>query len=157
MPTYSYACTECDHHFDIVQAFTDSSLTACPVCSGRLRKVFSSVGIVFKGSGFYRNDSRAAAESGASEKTENGDKGDATKSDAAAKADISKSDATKGDSSKGDTSNGDTSNGAGNKKGTVDAAKGDAAAKRSTTGTKPTANPSSGPAKPAATSAAGRS
>lgn len=148
MPTYSYACTECDHHFDIVQAFTDSSLTACPVCSGRLRKVFSSVGIVFKGSGFYRNDSRAAAESGASEKTENGDKGDATKSDAAAKADISKSDATKGDSSNGDTSN---------KKGTVDAAKGDAAAKRSTTGTKPTANPSSGPAKPAATSAAGRS
>ncbi len=62
MPTYSYACTECDNRFDITQAFTDHSLTVCPVCSGALRKVFSSVGIVFKGSGFYRNDSRAGAE-----------------------------------------------------------------------------------------------
>ncbi|MGH3814384.1 MAG: FmdB family zinc ribbon protein [Pseudonocardiaceae bacterium] len=66
MPTYSYACTACEHHFDTVQKFTDSSLTDCPECSGRLRKLFSSVGIVFKGSGFYRNDSRAGsgAESG---------------------------------------------------------------------------------------------
>ncbi len=66
MPTYSYACTACEHHFDTVQKFTDSSLTDCPECSGRLRKLFSSVGIVFKGSGFYRNDSRASsgAESG---------------------------------------------------------------------------------------------
>jgi putative FmdB family regulatory protein len=60
VPTYSYACTECDHRFDAVQAFTDDALTTCPQCSGRLRKLFNSVGVVFKGSGFYRNDSREA-------------------------------------------------------------------------------------------------
>ena len=58
MPTYSYACTECDTRFDAVQAFTDDALTTCPQCSGRLRKLFNSVGVVFKGSGFYRTDSR---------------------------------------------------------------------------------------------------
>ncbi len=58
MPTYSYACTECDHRFDAVQAFTEDALTNCPQCSGRLRKLFNSVGVVFKGSGFYRTDSR---------------------------------------------------------------------------------------------------
>ncbi|MDT5080705.1 MAG: hypothetical protein QOJ80_5342 [Mycobacterium sp.] len=63
MPTYSYACTECDNRFDAVQAFTDDALTACPKCSGRLRKLFGSVGVVFKGSGFYRNDSRDASKS----------------------------------------------------------------------------------------------
>ena len=60
MPTYQYACTACDHRFEAVQSFTDASLTECPACSGNLRKVFSSVGIVFKGSGFYRTDSRSA-------------------------------------------------------------------------------------------------
>ncbi len=58
MPTYSYACTECDNRFDAVQVFTEDALTTCPKCSGRLRKLFGSVGVVFKGSGFYRNDSR---------------------------------------------------------------------------------------------------
>jgi putative FmdB family regulatory protein len=61
VPTYSYACTACEHHFDIVQKFTDPSLTDCPECSGRLRKLFSPVGIVFKGSGFYRTDSRSSS------------------------------------------------------------------------------------------------
>ncbi|MEJ2863871.1 FmdB family zinc ribbon protein [Actinomycetospora flava] len=61
MPTYPYACTACDHRFEQVQAFSDPSLTECPVCGGRLRKVFSSVGIVFKGSGFYRNDARTGS------------------------------------------------------------------------------------------------
>ena len=61
MPTYQYACTECDHRFDAVQSFSDPSLTECPVCGGKLRKVFSSVGIVFKGSGFYRTDSRSGS------------------------------------------------------------------------------------------------
>ena len=61
MPTYQYACTDCDHRFDAVQSFSDPSLTVCPECGGKLRKVFSSVGIVFKGSGFYRTDSRASA------------------------------------------------------------------------------------------------
>ncbi|MCV7102555.1 FmdB family zinc ribbon protein [Mycobacterium palustre] len=58
MPTYSYECTECGNRFDVVQAFTDDALTSCEKCSGRLRKLFNSVGIVFKGSGFYRTDSR---------------------------------------------------------------------------------------------------
>ncbi|WP_410870701.1 FmdB family zinc ribbon protein [Nocardia sp. A7] len=61
MPTYSYACTECDNRFDIVQSFSDDTLTVCPQCSGKLRKLFNSVGIVFKGSGFYRTDSRGGA------------------------------------------------------------------------------------------------
>ena len=63
MPTYSYACTECGNRFDVVQAFTDDALTTCEQCSGRLRKLFNSVGVVFKGSGFYRTDSRESAKS----------------------------------------------------------------------------------------------
>lgn len=63
MPTYSYACTQCDNRFDIVQSFTDDALTVCSECSGALRKLFNSVGIVFKGSGFYRTDSRSGASS----------------------------------------------------------------------------------------------
>lgn len=65
MPTYSYACTECGNRFDEVQAFSDASLTTCPKCSGRLRKLFGNVGVVFKGSGFYRNDSREASKASA--------------------------------------------------------------------------------------------
>ncbi len=63
MPRYQYACTEaaCGHRFEAVQSFSDDPLTICPQCEGRLRKVFSAVGVVFKGSGFYRTDSRAAA------------------------------------------------------------------------------------------------
>ena len=61
MPTYQYACTECGHQLEAVQSFSDEPLTVCPDCAGRLRKVFTGVGIVFKGSGFYRNDSRTAA------------------------------------------------------------------------------------------------
>jgi putative FmdB family regulatory protein len=61
VPTYSYACTECDHRFDAVQSFSDDSLTVCPACGGRLRKVFSAVGVVFKGGGFYRTDSRSGS------------------------------------------------------------------------------------------------
>jgi putative FmdB family regulatory protein len=90
VPTYSYACTECDDRFDVVQAFTDDALTTCEKCSGRLRKLFNSVGVVFKGSGFYRTDSRqdgkkakssssngssdAASSSGSSEKNGSSDK-----------------------------------------------------------------------------------
>ena len=58
MPTYAYTCTACKHDFEIVQSFSDDSLTECPKCEGRLRKVFNAVGVVFKGSGFYSNDSR---------------------------------------------------------------------------------------------------
>lgn len=60
MPTYAYACTACGHAFEIQQSFSDASLTVCPECEGRLRKVFSAVGVVFKGSGFYRNDARSS-------------------------------------------------------------------------------------------------
>ena len=58
MPTYQYACTECGHAFEQVQSFSDDALTVCPQCQGRLRKLFNAVGVVFKGSGFYRTDSR---------------------------------------------------------------------------------------------------
>jgi putative FmdB family regulatory protein len=67
VPTYAYACTTCGHRFEVQQSFTDASLTECPECDGRLRKLFNSVGIVFKGSGFYRTDSRNGSSS-ASEK-----------------------------------------------------------------------------------------
>ncbi|WAU85546.1 FmdB family transcriptional regulator [Streptomyces sp. Qhu-G9] len=63
MPTYQYQCTECGEGLEAVQKFTDDALTECPSCSGRLKKVFSAVGIVFKGSGFYRNDSRGSSSS----------------------------------------------------------------------------------------------
>ncbi|MDO9590077.1 MAG: zinc ribbon domain-containing protein [Microcella sp.] len=76
MPTYSYRCTECETAFDIQQAFTDDSLTVCPSCEGRLRKVFSAIGVTFNGSGFYRTDSRAGAKgsekSGSSESGSSG-------------------------------------------------------------------------------------
>ncbi len=66
MPTYAYTCTECGHAFDIHQSFDDAPLTVCPQCRGKLRKVFSPVGVVFKGSGFYRTDARAGGKSSSS-------------------------------------------------------------------------------------------
>lgn len=72
MPMYAYACKDCGHAFDIQQSFSEDSLAVCPECSGALRKKFNSVGVVFKGSGFYRNDSRSgpvSAEAGSSSGT----------------------------------------------------------------------------------------
>ena len=92
MPTYSYACTECDNRFDAVQAFTEDALTTCPQCSGRLRKLFNSVGVVFKGSGFYRTDNR---ESG--KKSTSSDSGSTSSSS-------SNSSSSSGDSSSSSTS-----------------------------------------------------
>jgi len=63
VPTYQYQCTDCGEALEVVQAFTDDSLTECPNCGGRLRKLFNAVGIVFKGSGFYRTDSRSGSSS----------------------------------------------------------------------------------------------
>lgn len=74
MPTYSYRCTECSTTFDIQQAFTDDALTECPTCQGRLRKVFSAVGVTFNGSGFYRTDSRSSG-SGSSGSSSTGSSG----------------------------------------------------------------------------------
>ncbi len=82
MPTYQYACTDpaCDHRFEQFQSFTDPALTDCPVCSGRLRKVYGSVGVVFKGSGFYRNDSRAEANGAKKKRTSDSEAGASTAS-----------------------------------------------------------------------------
>jgi putative FmdB family regulatory protein len=82
VPTYQYACTECGHGFEQFQSFSDDALTECPTCGGRLRKVFNSVGIVFKGSGFYRNDSREAAAKAKGKDSKNKESVGAGKSDA---------------------------------------------------------------------------
>ncbi|MET0132386.1 MAG: FmdB family zinc ribbon protein [Kibdelosporangium sp.] len=101
MPTYQYACTVCDHRFEQVQSFSDPSLTVCPECQGKLRKLYSSVGVVFKGSGFYRTDSRSGSTStapaaststsgegnGGSSSTPKSDKADKSESKPAAKSD----------------------------------------------------------------------
>jgi putative FmdB family regulatory protein len=83
VPIYAYTCTVCGHSFDIQQSFTDSSLTVCPVCDGLLRKVFSPVGVVFKGSGFYRNDSRSKSKSTVSAGTSSSDSSSAPTTTAA--------------------------------------------------------------------------
>ena len=98
MPTYSYACTECDNKFDVVQAFSDDALTQCPECEGRLRKLFGKVGVVFKGSGFYRTDSREAAKSSSN--------GSTTSSESSSSAGSSEK---KSDSSKSDMSSASSS------------------------------------------------
>ncbi|MBA2768657.1 MAG: FmdB family transcriptional regulator [Sporichthyaceae bacterium] len=98
MPTYQYACTECGHRLEVVQSFSDEPLSECPQCEGRLRKVFNSVGIVFKGSGFYRNDSREKP--AAKKEKSDGDRpdksgGDTKQVDAPAAKDSAKSSAEK--------------------------------------------------------------
>ena len=103
MPTYQYACTECGDQLEVVQKFSDNPLTVCPACEGRLRKVFSPVGIVFKGSGFYRTDSRSGNGSAPKEKA-----GDSSSSSADAKTDSgSKSDSAKSDSAKSSSAKSD--------------------------------------------------
>ncbi|WP_081476390.1 FmdB family zinc ribbon protein [Mycolicibacterium rhodesiae] len=96
MPTYSYACTECGNRFDEVQSFSDDALTTCPKCSGRLRKLFGNVGVVFKGSGFYRNDSRETAKSSSSSSSSssNGSSGSSESSSSSSEKSDSKSTST---------------------------------------------------------------
>jgi putative FmdB family regulatory protein len=97
VPTYSYACTECGNRFDAVQAFSDDALTTCPKCDGRLRKLFNSVGVVFKGSGFYRTDSREPAKTssngsaGSSESTSSSSTSDKSSSTSSSSASSSSS------------------------------------------------------------------
>ncbi|MEU1891621.1 FmdB family zinc ribbon protein [Streptomyces pristinaespiralis] len=81
MPTYQYQCTECGEGLEAVQKFTDDALTVCPSCDGRLKKVFSAVGIVFKGSGFYRNDSRGSSSSSSPASTSSSSTGTKSSSD----------------------------------------------------------------------------
>jgi putative FmdB family regulatory protein len=94
VPTYQYQCTECGEGLEVFQKFTDDALTVCPSCEGRLRKVYSAVGIVFKGSGFYRTDSRAAASSSADGSSSSG----GSKSKSESKSDKSESSSAKSES-----------------------------------------------------------
>ena len=113
MPTYSYACTECDNKFDAVQAFTDDALTTCPACQGKLRKLFNSVGVVFKGSGFYRTDSRESGKANGSSTHGSGTNGSekaseksspSEKSSEKSSSSTDSSSSSKGSSSKGSSS-----------------------------------------------------
>jgi putative FmdB family regulatory protein len=97
VPVYEYACTECGEELEVRQSFTDAALTVCPVCSGRLRKLLSPVGVVFKGSGFYRTDSRAA------EAGSNGKSSDAGADGSGDKQGKSDKDAKTGKASKADS------------------------------------------------------
>jgi putative FmdB family regulatory protein len=103
VPTYSYVCTECETPLEVQQSFSDDALTVCPTCEGRLRKVFSAVGVVFKGSGFYRTDSRAG--NGTSGSDSGGDSGGTSTKDgdAAAKPAAAKE---SGSAAKADTGSG---------------------------------------------------
>ena len=112
MPTYQYACKECGHAFEQIQAFSDDALTDCPVCTGALRKVFNAVGVVFKGSGFYRTDSRSSAElsavakdskPAAADKSDKSDKAPATTSSPAKSESSSSTSSSTGSSTPGKT------------------------------------------------------
>ena len=106
MPTYQYSCTECGERIEAVQKFTDEPLQVCSVCGGKLRKVFSPVGIVFKGSGFYRNDSR----SGSKDKVLNGSGSSDTKKDSGS-GDSGSSDSKKSEKKADAPSSSSSSNG----------------------------------------------
>jgi putative FmdB family regulatory protein len=116
VPTYQYACTACGEQSEVVQKFTDDPLTICPACGGRLRKVSSAVGIVFKGTGFYRTDSRAAAKetAGAGEKRNGSDPGAKPSGDSGSGSD---SKAAAGSGSSGSGSSGNSSGGGSSGKG----------------------------------------
>src|SRR5437660_11584775 len=122
MPTYEYACKSCGQHLEVVQSFKDDSLTTCAACGGPLRKVFGSIGIAFKGSGFYRNDSRPAASSsdrasadkGSSDKASS-DKGTSDKG-SSDKATSDKGGAEQGSSSSPSSDKGGTSGPSGDSK-----------------------------------------
>jgi putative FmdB family regulatory protein len=99
VPTYGYACTSCGHEFETVQAMTDAALTDCPSCGGALRKVFHPVGVTFKGSGFYRTDSRAGSSGTAPAGSSSGSKESAPSSPSDAKASSESSGSSSSDSS----------------------------------------------------------
>jgi putative FmdB family regulatory protein len=102
VPTYEYACTDCGDKSEVVQRFSDDPLTICTECGGKLRKVFSPVGIVFKGSGFYRNDSRNGSSAAAKDGAGKGSNGSSAENSGAS----SSSDAAKKDSSGSESSAG---------------------------------------------------
>ncbi|MER5612061.1 MULTISPECIES: FmdB family zinc ribbon protein [unclassified Streptomyces] len=116
MPTYQYQCTECGEGLEAVQKFTDDALTVCPSCDGRLKKVFSAVGIVFKGSGFYRNDSRGSSSSSTPASSSAKASGSASSSDSSSSA--SSTSASTGSDSKSSASSSSASASSSSKSGT---------------------------------------
>jgi putative FmdB family regulatory protein len=104
VPTYSYACTECGDRFDAVQAFSDSALTTCAKCNGRLRKLFGNVGVVFKGTGFYRTDSRESAKSSATTSSSSSNGSASSESGSSSSSEKSSSTSSNGSSSSSTTS-----------------------------------------------------
>ena len=113
MPTYQYACTECGHAFEQFQSFSDDALTVCPECDGRLRKVFNAVGVVFKGSGFYRTDSRTAGSASASGSGDASSSAGSTSSSSESGSASSSGSSTKSDSKPASTSTGGSGSSAG--------------------------------------------
>jgi putative FmdB family regulatory protein len=103
MPTYEYRCRECGELLEVVQSFSDDPLTECPRCSGPLRKVFNSVGISFKGSGFYKNDSRSKSSSASSSKSTSSSESSASSSSSSDNSDSSSSSSSSGESSSSKT------------------------------------------------------
>jgi putative FmdB family regulatory protein len=108
MPTYEYACTSCGEHLDAVQAFSDDPLTTCPKCGGPLRKVFGAVGIVLKGSGFYKNDSRSSSTSSRSGglSKDSGDKSPSTSGESSSNGSSDKSETKKTEPKKSESTSG---------------------------------------------------
>ncbi|WP_130384327.1 FmdB family zinc ribbon protein [Kribbella sp. VKM Ac-2569] len=106
MPTYQYQCTDCGEALEVRQSFTDDALTVCPNCQGNLRKVFNAVGVVFKGSGFYRNDSRSSGKSSVPAKAESSSSSGSSSSDSSSKG---SSGSSNGSSSSGSSSSGSSS------------------------------------------------
>lgn len=106
MPTYQYVCTVCDEQLEVVQKFSDDPLAECTDCGGRLRKMFSPVGVVFKGSGFYRTDSRNGSANGKATSSQNGSANDS--SSEAGKSGAEKSGAGESTSSSGEAKSGKT-------------------------------------------------
>ncbi|WP_134107890.1 FmdB family zinc ribbon protein [Kribbella pratensis] len=110
MPTYQYQCTDCGEALEVRQSFTDDALTVCPNCQGNLRKVFNAVGVVFKGSGFYRTDSRSTGKGSVPAKSESSSSsGSGSSSSASSSSESSKSSSTSKDSSSGSSSSSSTS------------------------------------------------
>ena len=99
MPTYEYRCKDCGEDLEVVQSFTDDALTVCPSCGGTLRKVFGNIGVSFKGSGFYKTDSRSKKSASKSDSTSSDTKSDASTSEKSETKSDSKSD-TKADKKK---------------------------------------------------------
>jgi putative FmdB family regulatory protein len=108
MPTYEYTCKDCGEHLEVVQSFKDDALTECPACAGPLRKVFGNIGITFKGSGFYRTDSRSDGRKG-TQKSAEGSKAGESKTSEAKPGDSGTGASTKSEASGSSTSSSSSS------------------------------------------------